>query len=62
MADVIAFLTEYVEEIFVALLAIHAAAVAVANITPTPKDNAFLEKVYRVIEVCAGIFTKTARK
>ena len=61
MADVIAFLTENVEEIFVALFAIHAAALAVVNLTPTPKDDEIVSKVYKVIEVLAGIFTRKSK-
>ena len=44
-------------------IAIHGAAVVVANITPTPKDNEALGtiqriavKAYRAIELLAGIF------
>lgn len=56
--DIIAFLTENVEEIFVALFAIHAAALAIVQLTPTPKDDEIVAKVYRVIEVLAGLFSK----
>jgi hypothetical protein len=45
-----------------AALAIHAAAVAVVNLTPTPKDDAIVAKVYRVIEIIAGIFTAKAKQ
>ena len=61
MADVIAFLTENVEEILVALFAIHAAALAVVNLTPTHKDDEIVSKVYKVIEVLAGIFTRKSK-
>lgn len=49
------------DKIIMAMFAIQAAAVAIANLTPTPKDNAFLVKSYRVIEVLAGIITKQAK-
>ena len=49
-------------EIIAALFAIHAAAVAVVNLTPTPKDDAIVAKYYKVIEFLAGIMTKTAKK
>lgn len=61
MADIIAFLTENVEAIFVALFAIHAAALAVVNLTPTPKDDEIVAKAYKVIEALAGIFGKKAK-
>jgi len=34
----------------------HAVAVAITNMTDTPKDDAVVAKVYRVVEVAAGIF------
>lgn len=49
-------------EIVSALFALHAAAVAIVNLTPTPKDDAAVAKFYRVIEVFAGIVTKIAKK
>lgn len=42
-------LTQYVE----ILLAIHAAASMITALTPTPKDDDFLGKVYKVIETMA---------
>jgi hypothetical protein len=51
-------LTEYIT----LAVAIHGAALAIVNLTPTPKDNealgsisAVAVKVYRVIELLAGI-------
>lgn len=49
-------------EIFAALFAIHAAAVTVVNLTPTPKDNETVAKYYRIIEFAAGLFTRLAKK
>lgn len=48
-------------EIIAALLAVHAAAVAIVNLTPTPKDDEAVSKVYRVIEILAGIITKLSK-
>lgn len=50
-------------ENYVALaVAVHALAVAIVNLTPTPKDNArysrlsrLLVKGYRIVELVAGI-------
>jgi hypothetical protein len=36
-----------------AALAVHAAASAITALTPTPKDDAFAVKAYRVIELLA---------
>lgn len=49
-------------EIIAALFAVHAAALAIVNLTPTPEDDKVVAKFYRVIEVIAGIITKTAKK
>lgn len=43
--------------VFDVLLATHALALAIVNLTETPKDNEVVEKVYKVIEFMAGIFT-----
>ena len=42
-------LNEYIE----VALAIHAAASAICALTPTPKDDAFLGKAYKVLEFIA---------
>lgn len=49
-------------EIIAALFAVHAAAVAIVNLTPTPKDDEVVAKFYRVIEILAGIITRVAKK
>jgi hypothetical protein len=50
-------------------VAVHAAALAFVNLTPTPKDNRRLGKVsravvrtYRIIELAAGIVTRKAKQ
>ena len=42
--------------------ALHILALAIVNVTPTPKDNEIYGKVYKVIEMIAGIISKTAKK
>jgi len=37
-------------------------ALAIVNVTPTPKDDELYGKLYKVIEVIAGIVTKLAKK
>ena len=62
MADRIA---EYVA----VAIAIHGAAVAIVNLTPTPKDNEALGKysrmavkLYRTIEILAGVITPLVKR
>lgn len=55
---------------YVALaVAIHAVAVVIVNLTPTPKDNQALNdytrlavKLYRAIEILAGIISPLAKR
>jgi len=42
--------------------ALHILALAVVNLTPTPKDDEIYGKVYKVIEMIAGIISRTAKK
>ena len=42
-------------EVITAILAIHAAASAITALTPTPKDDEIVAKLYKVIEVLAGV-------
>ena len=56
------WLSENWQEIAAAALAIHVAAIAVTNLTPTPKDDEFVSKVYAWVEKLAGIFTKKAKQ
>ena len=44
------------------ILAAHTLALAVVNLTPTPKDNEAYAKVYRVVEWIGGIFTAKAKQ
>ena len=55
---------------YVALaIAVHGVAVIVVNLTPTPKDNQALDaysrlavKLYRAIEILAGIISPLAKR
>lgn len=42
--------------------ALHILALAIVNLTPTPKDDEIYGKVYKVVEMIAGIVSKTAKK
>jgi hypothetical protein len=55
-------LTENWTEIVGVLAALHMLALAIVNVTPTPKDDELYGKLYKVIEVIAGIVTKLAKK
>lgn len=55
-------LTENWTEVVGVLAALHMLALAIVNVTPTPKDDELYGKLYKVIEVIAGIVTKLAKK
>ncbi len=61
MTAVFAYIMANLPEIVAALFAVHAAAVIVVNLTPTPKDDAYVAKFYRFIEILAGIVTKLSK-
>ena len=48
-------------EVITAILAIHAAASAITALTPTPKDDEIVAKLYKVIEVLAGVVGRAKR-
>lgn len=54
-------ITSNLDAIFTVLLASHALALAIVNLTPTPVDNAIVGGVYKVIEVIAGLVTKKSK-
>ena len=55
-------LIENIELVITFLFAIKIVAVAIVNLTPTPEDNKWLGRFYRLLEVVAGIITKTAKE
>ena len=56
------YLAENWAEVAGILAALHVLALAVVNATPTPRDDEIYGKLYKVIEVIAGIVTRTAKK
>lgn len=56
------FITQNWADIVAVAGALHLLALAIVNITETPKDNEVYGKFYKVIERLAGIFTKTAKQ
>ena len=52
----------YFTEILTVVLAAHAVALAIVNLTETPKDNEAVEFVYKIIEYVAGIVSPKAKE
>jgi len=50
------------QQLFTILLATHAIALAIVNLTDTPKDDEAVAKIYRLIEVLAGVVTRFAKR
>lgn len=55
-------LIDHAQQLLAILFAVHALAVLIVNITPTPKDDLAVAKFYKIIEVLAGIVTKLAKR
>lgn len=62
MTEIFAMLAANGPQILAAVLAVHTAALAIANLTPTPKDNEVLARIYKVVEFFAGIITSKAKQ
>ena len=43
-------------------LAIHVAASAICALTPTPSDDKFIGKVYKLIEICALVIGRAKQR
>ena len=56
------WIRENMESIGAILIAVHALAVFIVNLTPTPKDDAALAKVYKLVEKLAGVVTKKVKE
>ena len=62
-------MTPRIAEYIAVAIAVHGAAVAIVNLTPTPKDDKFLGKysrmavkLYRAIEIMAGVITPLVKR
>jgi hypothetical protein len=62
-------MTDRIAEYIAVAIAVHGAAVAIVNLTPTPKDNETLSrysrmavKLYRAIEILAGVITPLVKR
>jgi hypothetical protein len=60
--DTLLYVTEHASEILEFLMYLHAAALLIVNVTPTPRDNAIVAYVYRCVEFIAGIITPRAKQ
>ncbi|MGL5936328.1 MAG: hypothetical protein ACRCZI_11985 [Cetobacterium sp.] len=50
------------EKIIQTVFSVMVAAQGIVNLTPTPKDDTFVGKVYKVVEFLAGIWTAKAKQ
>lgn len=62
MTAAIAFIAAHWVDIVAVAAAAHGLALVIVNTTPSKKDDLIYDRVYKVIEVIAGIITKTAKK
>lgn len=53
---------EHLNQYLETLLAIHAAASAICALTPTPKDDAVVGKLYKVIEILALVVGRAKQR
>lgn len=60
---------QHIPEIVTVAVAAHGLALAIVNLTPTPKDNEALDtysrmvvRIYRAIEILAGVITPLAKR
>ena len=66
---IISYLIDNRRDLFEVVLAIHAVAILIVNLTPTPKDDeaagaagAIIPKLYQALEVLAGIVLPMAKR
>jgi hypothetical protein len=62
MTAAIAFILAHWVDIIAIGAAAHALALVIVNTTPSKRDDIIYDRLYKVIEVIAGIITKTAKK
>jgi len=49
-------------EYFEVALAVHAACSAIVALTPTPKDDVLVRKLYKLIEICALVIGRAKER
>ena len=61
MIETFTIIAANIPQVLGVLLAVHAVALAIVNLTPTPKDDKIVAKFYRVLEILAGIVTRLSK-
>jgi hypothetical protein len=51
-----------IEAAIALILAVKIIAEVIVNLTPTPEDDKWVGRFYRLVEVIAGVITKTAKE
>lgn len=59
---IIQYVITHHQELFETAIAAHAIATVLVNLTPTPKDDELLARLYRALEILAGIITPMAKR
>jgi hypothetical protein len=62
MTALLSFLVANWVDIVAVGAALHGLALVIVNLTPSETDNKVYNKLYKVIEVFAGLVTKLAKK
>jgi hypothetical protein len=62
MTALLSFVIAHWVDIVAVGAAVHALALVIVNLTPSETDNKIYNKVYKVVEVIAGLVTKMAKK
>jgi hypothetical protein len=53
---------QHFQTFFTVAASLHGAALVIVNLTKTPKDDEFVAKAYKLIEIVAGIVTPRAKQ
>lgn len=60
--DYVNWVFEHYGDLIAILIALHAVALLIVNLTPTPKDDEFVAKAYKIIEFLGGIISAKAKQ
>lgn len=61
MSELFQYVIEHGTSIVEIVVGLHAVALVIVNLTPTPKDNEVLAAIYKPIEWMAGVLTSLAK-
>lgn len=62
MANTISFISNNWADIIAVAAALHGLALVIVNLTPSKTDDKVYNKLYKFVEIMAGIVTKMAKK